>query len=96
MDRSGNPVGMTAFALAATALVLALSGWVMLKELPIFTLFAVLVGVLLSLAALPCGIVGLIKPSGNKLFAALGTAGGALLIVVIFPALMLGLKHRWE
>ncbi len=96
LDRNGNAIGMTSFALASTALVIALPGWLFLKNLPLFTFFAIALGLPLSLAALPCGIVGCIKPGGNKLFATLGTAGGAMLFALIYPALMLGLKERWH
>ncbi len=96
LDRNGNASGMTGFALAMTALALALSGFLFLKALPIFTLFTSSVGFPLSIAALVCGIVGCIKPDGNKLFAAVGTAVGGALVVLVFPAIMLGLQHRWE
>ena len=96
LDRDGNPVGMAGFAMASTALALALSGWLFLKQLPIYTLFTVGVGLPLSIAALACGIVGCLRPGGNKLFASVAAAGGGLLFVLIFPALMLGLQQRWS
>jgi len=95
LDRTGNPIGMASFAMAITSFVLAASGGLFARDLPGYTLFIIFLGLPLALAALPCGIVGCLKPGRNKLYSAIGMGASVLLMLVLYPVLMLELKNRW-
>ena len=96
LDRKGNAIGMTSFALAISAAIFAMPGFLFVKDLPIFTLLSILVGLPLTMAALPCGIVGCLKTGRNKLYALIGAISAGFLFIIIYPGLMLLLKQRWS
>jgi hypothetical protein len=92
-DRVGNGVGLAGFALTVTAFLLVGSAALFGRELKAYGWFATFIALALTLAGLPCGIIGSLRPGRARLFAIIAAGLGGLLLLVFVPALMLMLSN---
>jgi len=90
-DRVSNGVGIAGFALAVTAFLLVASGALFGSNLKAYAWMAASIALMLSLGALPCGIIGSLRPGRSRVFAIIGASIGGLLLLIFVPALMLSL-----
>jgi DNA-directed RNA polymerase subunit RPC12/RpoP len=93
-DRSSNPLGVTGLALNATALLLIASGALFSTNLKSYAWFMAVLSVPMVLTGLPCSLVGALRPSRIRYVAWIGVGLGALLIVILIPALMMTLLGK--
>jgi hypothetical protein len=90
-DRVSNGVGIAGFALCATSVLLVVSGAVFSSELKAYAWFAALLALMLTLAGLPCGLIGSLRPGRSRLFAIIGAVLGGMLLLGFIRALMISL-----
>lgn len=93
-DRSGNVLGATGLALNATAFLFVISGALFSSALRVYSWFAAVLSVPLVLAGLPCCIIAGLRAGRVRYLSWVGTGLGALLLLVLIPALMLVLLPK--
>lgn len=92
-DRFSNGIGLTGFALCCTAALLVASGAIFASELKLYSWFATITALFLTLGGLPCGVIGCLRPGRNRIFAIVAAALGGLLLLVFLPLLMMTLVN---
>ena len=88
-DRASNVIGTTGLALNATALLLVISGSIFATALTTFAWFEAILAIPLVLVGLPVSFIGALRPGRLRYLSWIGVVMGALLLVILIPAMMM-------
>ncbi len=91
LERKGNMLGIASLAVATTTFLLVLSGLLFVKRLPFYAGSVGTLSLPGSVAGLIAGIIATLRPGRSRIFGSIATGTCGLLILLLIPALWIGL-----